>query len=422
MERPEADETMTVDYTVGDNHPKSNDPNDNCDRDCGNPIDVDTVHEADEQLVYEPLKVLLLCLEALPREINIQCSIIIMSCDISQLFTSIVSSIQPTCKLSNSEKRKSDEQTKSSGLCNDEFSFQTRAKSLHSSLQVLSSYLKRIHQLTSGTLGNPIKQRLHAELTENVNVLIEQCTLLLGQLKDLISTDGSSSSSGSKLDKPMKSNEERSNRNQLISHRSAIHKLLTEELDNLRKLRAIEMNRQQRLVELSGNLATGIRSVTASGTNISAYFKSSIKKDSIIDTELRKRGYPHIESINYRKSQHKLPTEEVENLNENELRTLEVENRMLYEQFTQEKDELHLVAKNISEIGRLNQTLSEHLAEQLETTEKISDSSVTATEYIRQGNELLREAINSKANIQFWILFILIILTLSLHFLDWFYP
>lgn len=354
-----------------------------------------------------------------------------MSCDISPIFASLVSSIKPTTpKLSTLEegkKKVTDKlSTKLSSSTGYEFSFQTRAESLHSSLKVLSNYLKRIHQLTAGTLGNSTKQRLHAELTENVTVLIEQCTLLLAQLKDLIHTPVTDSiKDTSRVDKRTESidNDDdnvSNSKNQLVSHRLTIHKLLSEELDSLKKLRESEIKRQQRLVEFSGNLANGVRAVSASGTNVAAYLKPSSKTNDK-DVKLRKRGSDinnskTIEVLNDHNSQQE------ENLTENELRTLEVENRMLYEHFTQEKDELHQVAKKISEIGRLNQTLSEHLVEQLETTEKISDSSITATEYIRQGNELLREAINSKATVQFWMLFILIILTFSLHFLDWFYP
>ncbi|CAH8526643.1 unnamed protein product [Schistosoma turkestanicum] len=333
-----------------------------------------------------------------------------MSRDISPLFTSLVSSIRPTSSNLSSISDADETKKKKMDISDTtyEFSFHTRAESLHSSLKILSTYLKRIHQLTAGTLGNTMKQRLHAELTENVTVLIDQCTLLLAQLKDLIYTTKNDNSS--KMDKTTKSisNDVGNSdcKNQLISHRLTIHKLLSDELDSLKKLRESEIKRQQRLVELSGNLATGVRSVvaaaaaSASGTNITDYLKSSNKYENT-DSKLKKRGTNHNQND---QTFHKLSTsqqqEESENFTENELRTLDAENQMLYRHLTQEKDELHQVAQKISEIGHLNQTLSEHLMEQLETTEKIADSSVTATEYIRQGNELLREAIDSKATIK----------------------
>lgn len=162
-----------------------------------------------------------------------------MSRDISPLFTSLVSSIRPTIpELSPTFEEKRREKTSPTGY---EFSFQTRAESLHSSLKVLSNYLKRIHQLTAGTLGNSTKQRLHAELTENVTVLIEQCTLLLTQLKDLIHTTKDINQSKTSIHDDSNINNN-NHKNQLISHRLTIHKLLSEELDSLKKIRESEVS------------------------------------------------------------------------------------------------------------------------------------------------------------------------------------
>lgn len=57
---------------------------------------------------------------------------------------------------------------------------------------------------------------------------------------------------------------------------------------------------------------------------------------------------------------------QIESFPESELRVLEMENDVLYRNLTKEVDEVHQVAQKISEIGRLNQTLTENLAEQLE--------------------------------------------------------
>ncbi|CAH8852797.1 unnamed protein product [Trichobilharzia szidati] len=374
-----------------------------------------------------------------------------MACDISQVFNTIVSSIQhTTCKEVSSEKNddktaasKTSSPTSSPSTSPDyEFSFQSRAKSLHSNLQALSEYLKRIHQLTSGTLVNVTKQRLHSELTEHVNLLIEQCTVLLIQLKDLIPIHHHHNSNEDNRSKTIK---EVNSKSQLISHRLTVHKLLSEELDHLKKIRTDELNRQKRLVEFSGNLATGVRSVTAAaaarggstGTNISAYLKSTSDLDDTtvvrrrghqqksVEISQQQQGQQHHEQQEQKESpqhRHDDDDEGDTSLTDTELHTLKIENDELFEQLTREKDEIHQVAKKISEIGYLNQTLTEHLSEQLEKIEQIGSSSVTATEYIRQGNELLLEAINTKATVQFWMLFILIVLTLSLHFLDWFYP
>ncbi|VDQ07859.1 unnamed protein product [Trichobilharzia regenti] len=316
-----------------------------------------------------------------------------MACDISQVFTTIVSSLQhTTCKNVSSEKNADKTTSKtppspSTASPDYEFSFQSRAKSLHSSLQVLSNYLKRIHQLTSGTLGNVIKQRLHSELTEHANLLIDQCTVLLTQLKDLIPIHNSNDDHNNNRSKTIKESAAAAaanSKSQLISHRLTVHKLLSEELDYLKKIRAEELNRQQRLVEFSGNLAAGVRSVTAAAagstdTNISAYLKST--SSNLDDTTVlrRRRGHQQ-ENVGISQQQQQQQEQKASqqhrhdhgdgdedtNFTDTELHTLKIENDVLFEHLIREKDEIHQVAKKISEIGYLNQTLTEHLSEQLE--------------------------------------------------------
>lgn len=57
-----------------------------------------------------------------------------------------------------------------------------------------------------------------------------------------------------------------------------------------------------------------------------------------------------------------------------------------------------------------------------QATQQISTNLVNTTENVAHGNEQLRAALSNKASMQFWILFVLVVLTFSLHFLDWYYP
>ncbi|CAH8852831.1 unnamed protein product [Trichobilharzia szidati] len=414
MERPESDETMTVDYPAGDENPTNPVGEDN----TGTTITTTAGGGGGPSIPADDVDVAILFITE-KKEASRSFTI----------FNTIVSSIQhTTCKEVSSEKnddktaasKTSSSPTSSPSTSPDyEFSFQSRAKSLHSNLQALSEYLKRIHQLTS--VYCPIDS-------------IERFNSYCHHHHHHNSND----------DNRSKTIKEVNNKSQLISHRLTVHKLLSEELDHLKKIRTDELNRQKRLVEFSGNLATGVRSVTAAarggstGTNISAYLKPTSDLDDT--TVVRRRGHQQKSVEISQQQEHHQQQEQKESqqqhrhdhdhddddgdtsLTDTELHTLKIENDELFEQLTREKDEIHQVAKKISEIGYLNQTLTEHLSEQLEKIEQIGSSSVTATEYIRQGNELLLEAINTKATVQFWMLFILIVLTLSLHFLDWFYP
>lgn len=324
-----------------------------------------------------------------------------MAVDITQLFLDLIHS---------SDKESIDVSKRQIKISNEnEFSFQKRAQSLWQNLRTLSKYLNRIHELSINAIGNNvIKQHVYAELTEQSTILFEQCTALLSQLFELIPTDSSYHNRdvdtvNGVLDK----------QKQLYSHRLAVYKYLTDELNNLKTVRNEESNRQKHLLELTGSLASGVKSVKASGLKVTNYFDQPKNSECHVT---KRTKITDVDSLGSRS------VDVGAKLSDTELKTLEVENRKLYSQLVQERDEVHEVARAITEIGRLNQALSNHLMEQLETTEHIADTSVSATEYIRQGNELLRDAINRKATVQFWILFILIVLTFSLHFLDWYYP
>ncbi|KER24778.1 hypothetical protein T265_07663 [Opisthorchis viverrini] len=324
-----------------------------------------------------------------------------MACDISRIFQTIVHALETTGELSSLRAR-----TDSNSLKNkpqNAFSFWNRASSLRGSLCVLAGYIKRVQQLTGTSLGSSTKQRLHSELTEQVTQMIDQCTTLLLQLKETSRLD--------ELGRVLTNDQK-----QLKQHRQVVVECLEEEMNKLRRLKDMELERQRHLQELTGSLAGGIRSAPPSKP-----------LTSIPSTDLSIRsGHPPADNqARHRPSQideDERSNIEETNLSEAELQAFERENRSIYEHLSEQRDELNLVARAISEISRLNQTLSTHLSEQLEVTQQIGENFTMSTEHIRQGNEFLRNALSNKASAQFWILFTMIVLTFSLHFLDWYYP
>ncbi|CAH8539423.1 unnamed protein product [Dicrocoelium dendriticum] len=318
-----------------------------------------------------------------------------MSCDITRIFHTLARALESTEVKVNRSK---DPLKVQSSKRTDRLCFWNRAESLRQNLHILANYLKRVRQLTGTSVGNKFKQKSHRDLTEQVTVLIDQCAALLVQLKGV--TAKSECPEGGP---------------QLMQHEQAICDSLEESLNKLRHLRNAEEERQRHLLEITASLATGVRSVSPSLLKLrDASFKKGEASEQWPD-----KSNPIIPNM-------KRPTENHNfldsNLTEVELQSFERENQMLYQHLSDQRDELHLVARAVSEIGRLNQTLSTHLAEQLETAESIGSHFSTATEHIRQGNEFLQSALSSKATVQFWILFTMIVLTFSLHFLDWYYP
>ncbi|KAF5399534.1 hypothetical protein PHET_07303 [Paragonimus heterotremus] len=338
-----------------------------------------------------------------------------MSCDISRIFHTLVRALETTgeCRLRDASPRQ--------GKPIHSFSFSNRAASLRKNLRVLADYIRRVQKLTGDCVGNKFKQKTQADLTEQVTTLIDHCGALLVQLKEISGLDDQS---GAPLTQDQM---------QTRQHRQAIFESLEEELNRLRGLRDLEpmiitrlayvsvfqLERQRHLLELTGSLAAGVRSVpsaclTTPGTTQGPEYTedSSLRKDHQVQNYGGQRGVTESE----RDAADDL------HLTETERQVFETENHTMYEHLSEQRDELNLVARAISEIGKLNLALSTHLTEQLEATQQMGAVFATSTENVRQGNEMLRSALSTKASVQFWILFTMIVLTFSLHFLDWYYP
>lgn len=144
-----------------------------------------------------------------------------MACDISRVFHTLIRAIQATDE-TKSRVRDQSERTANT------FSFWNRAGRLRSSLEILANYVRRVQQLTATSVGNSFKQRVHSELTSQVTDLIEQCTSLLIQLKEISLLDDN----GQKLT---------ASQPQLHQHRKVIYETLEGELNKLRQLRDAEV-------------------------------------------------------------------------------------------------------------------------------------------------------------------------------------
>lgn len=52
--------------------------------------------------------------------------------------------------------------------------------------------------------------------------------------------------------------------------------------------------------------------------------------------------------------------------------------------------------------------------------QRIGEQVVSSTELVREANEHLRQSMDKTRSVRFWIVFLVLILTFSLHFLDWY--
>ncbi|CAD5231490.1 unnamed protein product [Bursaphelenchus xylophilus] len=97
-----------------------------------------------------------------------------------------------------------------------------------------------------------------------------------------------------------------------------------------------------------------------------------------------------------------------------------VENDRIYEKFTQRTNEIELIESQFAEVQKLQRTFAEKVVEQERDIEIIHDKTIYTLENLDQANEFIREAIKNSASRRVIALFCLIVLTLTLLFLDWY--
>lgn len=104
----------------------------------------------------------------------------------------------------------------------------------------------------------------------------------------------------------------------------------------------------------------------------------------------------------------------------NELISLQEENEKIYQNFCSMVGETRQVQKSLAQIAKLNRTFQENFLLQNEDIQRVQTTAFQTSANIKDGNEELRGAIRNKARAIYWIIFVNLVLTFSLIFLDWY--
>eukprot|EP01134_Creolimax_fragrantissima_P004771 CFRG4771T1 len=100
--------------------------------------------------------------------------------------------------------------------------------------------------------------------------------------------------------------------------------------------------------------------------------------------------------------------------------TISAENKTLLEEMNTLVSAAMEAQKKMLEIAKLQQVFTRNVHDQAEDLDILYDTSVTTTENIIAGNELLNKAVNDGFDFRVWVLFFLLMCSFSLLFLDWY--
>merc|ERR1712098_513019 len=109
-----------------------------------------------------------------------------------------------------------------------------------------------------------------------------------------------------------------------------------------------------------------------------------------------------------------------EEMTQEESAMMEMENERLIEQLNSLNNAVDQVQSKVVKIAELQSIFTEKVLEQADDVERIHTETVSSTENIKGGNEAVRQAIQNKASYRVYILFVILVFSFSLLFLDWY--
>lgn len=112
--------------------------------------------------------------------------------------------------------------------------------------------------------------------------------------------------------------------------------------------------------------------------------------------------------------------EDEEELSPEDIQIFESENVQLYNELKGLSEEVEQIEKNVVDIAHLQEIFTEKISLQKTDIDRIANTVVGATENVKDANEQIKQAIQRNAGLRVWVLFFLIVMSLTLLFLDWY--
>jgi len=178
------------------------------------------------------------------------------------------------------------------------------------------------------------------------------------------------------------------------------------------QMRAVRVSRMMQMKKLSRLEVTSVESRAA---------EIGPPHPPVSEQELREKAVSAAASSN-RPSTFWDESNEDEEMTQEEAAMMELENERLMDHLSSLQNQVDQVQSKVVKIAELQSIFTEKVLQQAENLEKVHENTVASTENIKGGNEAVRQAIQNKATYRVYILFIILVFSFSLLFLDWYNP
>ena len=101
---------------------------------------------------------------------------------------------------------------------------------------------------------------------------------------------------------------------------------------------------------------------------------------------------------------------------------LALENAVLLDSLSSDLDALHVAESKANEVAQLLSLFHSRVLQQSEQIDRIEDNTISSIALVERGVEQLRKAASKGASFRIMVLFMILVLSFSLLFLDYLYP
>lgn len=222
---------------------------------------------------------------------------------------------------------------------------------------------------------------------------------------------------------------------QVIEHREAVIRIVRRILNDLfayfnhlkttKIVRQMEKEKFDRVESASGKLTPG-QEYESIADEVS-FEKLTNKLDetdqrSTRDSTKAQQTYDHSVSFDDCQHQSLIAAEHHTSIDPVEIQALAQENSQIHEELITLDDEVRLIGKKVVQISKLQEMFTEKVMEQAVDLNNLHETAIRSSENVREGNDLIRDAMMKNASTRVFILFYIVTLGFTILFLDWYNP
>lgn len=195
-------------------------------------------------------------------------------------------------------------------------------------------------------------------------------------------------------------------------------------LRTTRRQRFLEKQKFDRIESSTGHLSPTIydgESLTSDSLSLDL-LEASLASDQRSISSVNSKTSTSTVSLEDCQQQSLIAAEHHTPISPDEILVLAVENSRIHDELLTLEDEIKVIGKKVVQLSKLQELFTEKVLEQEAELCNLHETAIRSSENVREGNDLIRDAMMKNASTRVFILFYIITLGFTILFLDWYNP